>query len=73
MKPISFIIITYNRPGDTLELIQNISSLNKAHDLLQDIIVVNNASSTDYSSVKNFIDGNALPFYFDWSCDQAGE
>ena len=65
MKPISFIIITYNRVADTLELLQNISTLNKASALLQDIIVVNNASTEDYSSVKDFIQYNTqLPFQF---------
>jgi GT2 family glycosyltransferase len=64
LKPLSFIIITYNRPDDALELIQNISSLNKAGDLMQDIIVVNNASSSDYSMVKDFIGSSALPFYY---------
>lgn len=66
MKPISFIIITYNRVADTLELLQNICTLNKASDLLQDIILVNNASTDDYSVVKNFINEqkHALPFQY---------
>lgn len=54
MKPLSFIIITYNRPQDTLELLQNISQLQNAAELLQDVIVVNNASTDDYSLVKDF-------------------
>ena len=67
MKPLSFIIITYNRPADMLELLQNISGLDSASDLLEEVIVVNNASADDYSSVKNYINSNAaLPFrYFD--------
>lgn len=67
MKPISFIIITYNRPGDTLELLQNIRSLNRAADLLEEVIIVNNASTDDYTVVKEYITYN-LPFpftYFD--------
>ena len=55
MKPISFVIITYNRVADTLELLQNISGLADAETLLQDIILVNNASADDYTSVKNYI------------------
>lgn len=55
MKPLSFIIITYNRPGDMLELLQNISTLNNAADLLQEVIVVNNCSTEDYSAVKEYI------------------
>lgn len=55
MKPLSFIIITYNRPEDTLELLHNISSLDNAAALLQDVIVLNNASTSDYSAVKEYI------------------
>lgn len=55
MKPISFVIITYNRVADTLELLQNIASLAAAESLLQDVIVVNNASADDYTPVKNYI------------------
>lgn len=67
MKPLSFIIITYNRPADMLELLQNIGTLDKAAELLQEVIVVNNCSSEDYSIVKNYIDQTpALPFrYYD--------
>ncbi len=55
MKPLSFIIITYNRPGDTLELVKNIITLDAAADLLEEIIIVNNASAEDYSAVETFI------------------
>lgn len=67
MKPLSFIIITYNRPADMLELLQNISGLDKAAELLQEVIVVNNCSTEDYSTVKNYIAATpALPFrYYD--------
>lgn len=65
MKPLSFVIITYNRPADTLELLQNISGLNRASELLQDVIVVNNASADDYSSVKSYIQQTPqIPFQF---------
>ena len=53
MKPLSFIIITYNRPADMLELLQNILQLDEADNLIQEVIIVNNASTTDYSEVKN--------------------
>lgn len=55
MKPLSFVIITYNRPADTLELLQNISTLNDAKELLEDVIVVNNASTSDYTDVKDYV------------------
>lgn len=65
MKPISFIIITYNRANDTLELLQNISSLTNATTLLADVIVVNNASTEDYNAVIEYIDNNnSLPFQY---------
>ena len=67
MRPISFIIITYNRPADTLELLQNIQSLNRAAELLEEVIVVNNASTEDYSAVRDHINNSpSISFrYFD--------
>ncbi len=67
MKPLSFIIITYNRPADMLELLQNISQLDHATALLEEVIVVNNASTEDYNEVKKYIAEHPLfPFrYFD--------
>jgi GT2 family glycosyltransferase len=67
LKPLSFIIITYNRPADMLELLQNISGLDHADTLLEEVIVVNNASTEDYTAVKQFVNDNRqLPFrYFD--------
>jgi GT2 family glycosyltransferase len=65
LKPLSFIIITYNRPADMLELLQNISGLDRASELLEEIIVVNNASTDDYSKVKEYINSTpALPFQY---------
>lgn len=67
MKPLSLIIITYNRPADMLELLQNIHGLDKAGYLLEEIIVVNNCSTEDYSKVKHYIQSTpTLPFrYYD--------
>ena len=65
MKPLSFIIITYNRPKDALELLQNISKLQGASELLEDVIVVNNASTDDYSLVKNFHDPDLPVLYIE--------
>ena len=67
MKPLSFIIITYNRPADMLDLLKNINSLNDVQNILEEIIVVNNASTEDYSPVKQYISENPeLPVsYFD--------
>lgn len=38
-----------------LELLKNIAGLDKATDLLQEIIIVNNASTADYSAVNQYI------------------
>jgi GT2 family glycosyltransferase len=67
MRPLSFIIITFNRPADMLELAKNISTLAQASELLEEVIIVNNASTTDYSEVKRFIQqATHIPFrYFD--------
>lgn len=50
-----------------LELLQNISGLDHADTLLEEVIVVNNASTEDYTAVKQFVNDNQLlPFrYFD--------
>lgn len=55
MKPLSFIIITYNRPEDMLALAKNITLLDRATDLLEEVIIVNNASTADYSPVESFL------------------
>ncbi len=50
-----------------LELLQNISGLDRVDTLLEEVIVVNNASTEDYTAVKQFVNDNGqLPFrYFD--------
>jgi GT2 family glycosyltransferase len=50
-----------------LELLQNIQGLDGAPDLLEEVIVVNNASTDNYTAVKNYINSTpSLPFrYFD--------
>jgi len=50
-----------------LELAKNIAQLEKADELLEEVIIVNNASADDYSAVTDFIKKNPnIPFkYFD--------
>jgi len=55
MKPLSIIIITYNRAADTLELLQDIEGLDNT-ELLQEVVLVNNKSTDDYSVIKEFIE-----------------
>jgi len=54
MNSIDFIIISYNRPADTLELLENIIALDHASTMINQLILVNNASTEDYTGVKNF-------------------
>jgi GT2 family glycosyltransferase len=73
LKPLGFIIITYNRPDDTLELLQNIAGMQKAAHLLQEVILVNNASTADYTAVEEYITANRqLPFNYFYSDENLG-
>jgi len=48
-----------------LALLENIATLERKDELLEEIIVVNNNSSTDYSSVVNYIHNNkSLPINY---------
>lgn len=65
MKPIEIIVITYNRPEDTLELLENLCSLEDAVTYLEKIILLNNASTSDYSRVENFINNqSSIPIHY---------
>jgi GT2 family glycosyltransferase len=73
LKPLSFIIITYNRPDDALELLQNIAGLDEAMILLREIIIVNNRSSASYKKVEDYIQSQpALPFKYIEAPDNLG-
>lgn len=73
MKPLSFIIITYNRPEDMLALAKNITLLDHATDLLEEVIIVNNASTTDYSSLDSFIlSQEHIPFRYIHAAENLG-
>lgn len=73
MKPIAFIIITYNRPDDTLELLKNIAQLDKAEELLEEIVLINNASTANYSEVESYISNNRqLPIHYHFSNENLG-
>jgi GT2 family glycosyltransferase len=73
LKPLSFIIITYNRPDDALALLQNIAGLDDADILLQEIILVNNRSSASYSKVEDYIKSQpSFPFKYIEAPDNLG-
>lgn len=64
MAKLSIIIITYNRPGDTLDLLQDIAQLNHP-ELLEDVIILNNASTDDYAAVVAFTSSTpCIPFVY---------
>jgi GT2 family glycosyltransferase len=65
MKPLSFIIITYNRPDDMLALARNIAGLDRAAELLEEVIILNNASQSNYDALKDFIAIRPdIPFHY---------
>lgn len=61
---LSIVIITYNRPGDMLELAKNIAGLDH-QELLAEVIIVNNRSSESYVHVESFIANSpTVPFCY---------
>jgi len=69
---ISIVIITYNRPGDMLELAQNISKLDNI-ELLKEVIIVNNRSTESYEAVEAFINANNhIPFRYEIAEENLG-
>ncbi|RPE08570.1 glycosyltransferase [Chitinophaga lutea] len=73
MKQLSVIIITYNRPDDLLALVRNLASQQRAADLLQEVIIINNASTADYSAVQAFIASTpGIPFRYHYSAENLG-
>lgn len=58
---ISIIIISYNRPVETIESIQNVlMELDELPGFTKELIVINNGSTVDYSEVEKFIKDNNL-------------
>lgn len=61
MKKISFVIISYNRPKETIEAIKNIYfDLYKLEDYEYDLIVINNGSTVSYKDVEEYIKNNNI-------------
>jgi GT2 family glycosyltransferase len=54
MKPISIIVISYNRAADALALLHNLVQLQDAAELVEELILVNNASSESYIEIERF-------------------
>jgi GT2 family glycosyltransferase len=65
MKPLSFVIIPYNRPEDMLALAENLSRLEGLDEWVEELIIVNNQSSVSYQPVEDFIASHpAIPFRY---------
>lgn len=56
---ISIIIITYNRPADLLELLENLNGQVGIGEVLEEILILNNASTDDYDAILEFIANNS--------------
>ena len=52
---ISIQIITYNRPADLLELLINLSNQTDLDKVLEEILILNNASTESYDEVVNYV------------------
>jgi GT2 family glycosyltransferase len=73
MKRIGFVIITYNRPEDMLALMQNICQLNEKETLLEEVIIVNNHSTSNYTLIEEFVNENKhIPFKYIVSNENLG-
>ena len=61
MDIISFFVLTYNRPIDTLEAIKNILfHIERPKSIFLEIIIVNNNSSVDYTEFDEFVKQNQI-------------
>ncbi|MGX5818855.1 glycosyltransferase family 2 protein [Chitinophaga lutea] len=70
---LSVIFITYNRPGDLLTALKSVVAQQEAASLLSEVIVVNNASSADYTPVREFMDAHPdVPFVYYFSDENLG-
>ncbi|MFA6058892.1 MAG: glycosyltransferase [Taibaiella sp.] len=56
MASLSILIITYNRPEDTLSLLQSINNQEDKTKHVKEILLLNNASTTSYQIIEDFID-----------------
>jgi GT2 family glycosyltransferase len=58
-KLFSFIIISYNRPDDTIEAVRNVLQLDDAPGYDKEIIILNNGSSVSYTTFEAYL--NTIP------------
>ncbi|HVU96377.1 MAG TPA: glycosyltransferase family 2 protein [Puia sp.] len=73
MKPLSLVIITYNRPEDALELARNIAGLEELDRWVEEVIFVNNRSTVSYQALEEFVaEHAALPFRYSVAPENLG-
>lgn len=59
-KPyITILVITYNRPGDMLELLKDLEKQHSLSEIVGEILVLNNASTEPYNKVTAYIKAHA--------------
>ena len=54
-RTISILLLTYNRSGDLLELLKNLALQNGTDTVLQEVLVLTNASTDSYKEVTDYI------------------
>ena len=70
---ISILIITYNRPADLLELLVSLQKQTNLNEVLEEILILNNASTESYQQVNDFIEANLqLKIKYIWSDENTG-
>ncbi|HXD79423.1 MAG TPA: glycosyltransferase family 2 protein [Puia sp.] len=73
MKPLSFVIITYNRPDDMLALAGNLIQLKGFSKWVGEVIVVNNRSTVSYQAVEAYMEAHPeIPFRYFVAPDNLG-
>jgi GT2 family glycosyltransferase len=70
---ISILILTYNRATDLLELLKNLNGQQCKEEVLQEVLIWNNASTEDYTAVEDYLKNNPqLKAQYIWSKDNLG-
>lgn len=73
MKPLSLVIITYNRPDDALDLARNIAGLEELDRWVEEVIFVNNRSTVSYRALEEFIATHpGVPFRYSVAPENLG-
>lgn len=72
-QKVSVLIITYNRPEDLLELLMGFAGQEGLEACLEEILVLDNASTVSYQQVRNFISTHpSLPIQYIESGENLG-